>query len=319
MKSSKNSYKVMVRYLDNDTYKKLIKSYEQVNKSGSKIDDYVYSEMLKLLKKYCKEEINNYFKYLIIKDVMNQYVNISNNLIKKVLTYDNDKIYDIYNYINIYTEKNLNYKLSIIEQFKNIGIIEERSLKDDFYVNIFKKLLQVLSSVYKKDNTNNSEIVYEKSVSSNIQLKGKKMMQILTKLNQQSYLVNQDYLVKPTTKVMEIICYLPDIVVDNENDFKELIDYLYKMFWENKGIRSYDSNNTLTFINDLRRYFFHDLEHGDESKVRGKFKKVKVFYNEACEKNIPDSTSDWHQIQLYIYDILLSFLNDIKIEELVCN
>ena len=51
MKSSKNSYKVMVRYLDNDTYKKLLKSYEQVNKSESKIDDYVYSEMLKLLKK----------------------------------------------------------------------------------------------------------------------------------------------------------------------------------------------------------------------------------------------------------------------------
>ena len=129
-------------------------------------------------------------------------------------------------------------------------------------------------------------------------------------------MINQDYFVKPTISTMEIVCYLPDIIVDNEEDFKKLIDYLYKLFWETKA-RNYAQKKDLDFINNIRRYYYHDLEHGKNSDIKRKFNDVKEFYKSALGKNFPETAKDWQIVQEYIYDLLIEFLESIQINELI--
>ena len=130
-------------------------------------------------------------------------------------------------------------------------------------------------------------------------------------------LVNQIEVVKPTTNSMEIVSCLPDFVVDNETDFKKLIDWLYKLFWDNgQKIKSYAKNKELDIINAIRKYYYHDIEHGEIKRIKVKYDDVKKVFKEACQKNIPENAKDWQKIQEFIYDKLIQFLSCVEIKEI---
>ncbi|MFV0274901.1 MAG: hypothetical protein ACK5HL_01510 [Bacilli bacterium] len=107
--------------------------------------------------------------------------------------------------------------------------------------------------------------------------------------------------------------FLPDILVSNEDDFKKLIDWLYKLFWDNnQKIRSCVPNNEFSFINDLRKYYYHDLEHGDEKNIMKKMLKVKNFFEKACGIKYPTDSNEWKKSQEYVYELLEDILPKIK-------
>lgn len=301
-------------YLGEERVKKLGVLQIEVDKTKAAIDNEAYNDMLKLLIKYCMSKPNYYYTYYSFRDVLRKYYDLSYKLITKIANYNNKEIYDIYKFINNYTENNLNYKLSIINEFINLGVIEERSYFEFNTYDLYKKLLQVLSVKYKKGYKKSSKDVYNSSRLNNIQTKGKRISKKIVQLNNKSNLVIQEPIFKPTVTTMDIVCNLPDLIADNEEKFKELINYLYKMFWENK-IKDYSKNGELDFINNLRRYFFHDLEHDRDSKTKKKIKLVKDFYEDALGKNFPETAKDWQIVQEYIYNLLLKFLENIEIKE----
>ena len=92
------------------------------------------------------------------------------------------------------------------------------------------------------------------------------------------------------------------------------MEYLYKMFWETKA-RGYALNKELDFINNIRNYFDHDLEHGKNSDIRAKFRFVGEFYKSAIGKKVPENAKDWQGVQEKVYDLLISFLDNVVIEE----
>lgn len=303
-------------YLGEERIKGLDNLYMLVEKSNINIDDKAYKDMINILIKYSFDEINYFYTYFIIRDILRRYYDVSYNIISRMSNHNSEEIYKMFEFINLYTENNLDFKISIIREFSKMGIIEERSLFEPIVSNLYKKLLQIFSVKYKKGYSKESEKLYVNSKLSTIQKKAKKITELVIQHNKNAFLINQDYFVKPTNSTMEIMCYLPDIVVDNEKDFKKLIDYLYKLFWESKA-KSYVKNNELNFINNIRRYFYHDLEHGKSSDIKRKFKDVKDFYKSALGKNWPETAKDWQVVQEYIYDLLLSFLENVEIKEAV--
>lgn len=306
---------------ENDVYnQKLIQKLDDIYKytiiSENKVDDKIYKEISKTLLKYSEVLKNYYTETLSMCNFLEQYINLSSKLIIKYNKNNNENIHNINNFINLYVNENLDYKYFIYKEFKKIGIIEERTIHETYVYDSFKKILQVLSPTYRKDNITPPELMYKNSKINEIQQKAKQVIKYIIDINKRSKLINQTEVIRPTTIAMEIISVLPDIIVDNEEDLKKLIDGLYKLFWDNsQKIREYALNNELDFINSLRRYYYHDLEHGEERKVRKKFIEVKEIYKESCGKFIPETAKDWQKIQEYIYDKLILFLSNIEIKE----
>ena len=305
-------------YLGKDRVDSLTKLYNIVQSSLSITDDKAYKDMIAILYNYSFDDPKQFYIYLIIKEFLKKYYDLSYNLISKMSYKNNDNLYQMYDFINLYTKQNLDFKISIINEFEKIGIYEERSFHEPISFNFYKKLLQIFSVIYKKGYSKASEELYEQSKISIIQKKAKKITNRIIKLNNDCYLINQKHFVKPTNSVLEIMCSLSDIIVDNEDDFKKLIDYLYKLFWESKS-RDYANNKELDFVNNIRRYYYHDLEHGKESDIKKKFKFVKDFFNESIGKSIPNSAKDWQSVQEHIYDLLIDFVDNIVINEMINN
>ena len=301
-------------YLGEDRIQNLANLYNIVEKSKSIIDDKAYNDMFNILIKYSLDEPKYFYTYFILSDALRKYYDLSYNIISKISNQNNEEIFQMYEFINLYTRKNLDFKISIINEFVKMGIYEEKSLSEFTTFNLYKKLLQIFSIKYKKGYTRDSKELYEQSKLSIIQQKAKVITNSIIKHNNDSYLINQNHFVKPTNSVLEIMCSLPDIIVDNEEDFKKLIDYLYKLFWESNS-RGYAKNNELDFINNIRRYYYHDLEHGKDSDVKKKFKLVKDFFKESTGKSIPTTAKEWQSIQEHIYDLLIEFLKNIEIKE----
>lgn len=304
---------VIYKKTQNKEYRKIYKLIMD-KKGGS--NDKLYKEINEIIFNYYKFAEKNYFNAFIVQNYVDEYLKVINHLLEKYNEEYNKTIYDISSFISLYTENNLKYKYYVIDEFKKIGIIEERNYQDKKEINAFKKILQVLSVTYRKDNKNSPHKIYNNSNTNIINQKAKKIVNLIIELNKKSKLINQIEVVKPTNSTMETLCVLPDIVVDNENDFKQLIDKLFKLLWDNnQKIRVYDKNKELSFINSLRTYYYHDIDHGKEKDIRKKFINVKNIYKKACGKVIIETSKDWQKLQIYVYDQLIIFLSNVDIEE----
>lgn len=280
MENSKN-FKInkLKELLSENSYNKLLQLMKSVQDSISEVDNDAFDKLVTLLLKYNSKKIDNYIKDIIFHETFSKYIDISNNIVSKMVFNDEQKLLNIYDYLCLYTEDNLNYKFSIINEFKKLDLIESRYIFNYHFENPFKKILQVLSCVYRKDTNLDAKTVYEKSNSYEIQQKAKKIVNVILKLNKETELSNQKFLVKPTNSTLEACCLLPDIIADNEKKYKEVINYLYKIFWENKEFKKYAKNGEIDFVNDIRIFFYHDLDHGKQSDYRKKLIKLELFIN----------------------------------------
>ncbi len=280
------------------------------------VDNAIYNNLSNTLLKYNKIIEKNILYTCTISNFLQQYVDLSSRLILKYNKDKKENINSINSFINTYVNENLDYKYYIFKEFENIGLVEERIKLSDYYVNSLKKILQIFSVTYRKDNESLPRALYDSSIIGSIQNKAKIIVKYIIDLNKKSLLINQVHVIKPTNTVMEIVCNLPDFIVDNEENFKELTSWLYKIFWDNnQKIREYALSEELDFVNSLRTYYYHDIDHGEKSKIRQKFRKVKNIFYDSCGKIIPENAKDWQKIQEAIYDRLISFLESITIAE----
>lgn len=114
-------------------------------------------------------------------------------------------------------------------------------------------------------------------------------IELVTSINKICTSKNLEDLFKITTEVLK--CY-PIIRTpqNSQDDFKKLIDSLYKIFYEGSGsLKRIPDNllveNSVFFdIKHLRTNIFHDIEHGKESNIEKKKQIISNIYMKYAEK-----------------------------------
>jgi hypothetical protein len=119
---------------------------------------------------------------------------------------------------------------------------------------------------------------------------------------------------KPTTNTEYIAAKLPSYVSQTERDFKDFVDMLYRFLIESAGKRVLRPTpkweEALDAVKGLRHYFFHDLEHGDESSIEKKYKHVGAIYETLINKKLPEQ-NDWVKLQVELLKLASSGVQEI--------
>lgn len=102
----------------------------------------------------------------------------------------------------------------------------------------------------------------------------------------------------------QIAFELPNLSCETENDFRRLIEKLYKLIIESSGDGSRFPSDSrievnLSAIRELRNHFLHAREHGKEKDVKNKYRKVGEIYYKICGKRVP-SDQDWENARIGI-------------------
>lgn len=276
----------------------------------------LYKNVIEIIKTYNNISEKSYFYYFNLKDIVEGYISLQENLATKLNRLKPSKIKDLSRFYTDYTSSIIKFFIEIGEGFKKIGIVEERA-KDleskEKDINIYRKLSQSLSPAYRNDITKSSKEIYEDSNVAKIKEKGESIVRDILDIEKLSRLDGEP-IIKPTVDTMSICVVLPKLYVNTEEDFKTLIDWLYKIFWENKEkFKKYmQSVEEFEFINNLRRYYYHDLEHGDKKDYKKKYILVNEFFKESCGVKYPSNTKEWQESQQYIYNKLDSIIKKVK-------
>ncbi len=244
------------------------------------------------------------------------YIDFQNNLISKIDYINIEKMSVLQNfYSNIATDV-FYFQSNTFDSFKKIGVIEQRALSSGFKEaidsNLYGKIAQSISNTYKSESKIEPEEVFDNSLVSNIYSNAKSIINNILQVNKLSQLKGE-CIFKPTPEMMNICVNFPTIITDNEEKFKSIIDWLYKSFWENRDrIIPLTSTDSIKFIDNLRKYFFHDLEHSYDGKAKKKYLNVGNFFNSIIGKSYPSNGKEWQQVQNHIYTILGQTLEEIK-------
>lgn len=110
--------------------------------------------------------------------------------------------------------------------------------------------------------------------------------------------------------------------VDDYENFKNLIDSLYKLIYEGSGSLSrvpkelLNDDSIYFDIKHLRTDFFHDIEHGKENKIKDKQEVIsKIHQKYTGKKSLAElEIGDLIRFQKSIYKNLLTELENLKTE-----
>ena len=307
-----NEKNIMSHYLSDKSGQELDKIYKIAIEGDDKLEVEIYNNMLNIINKYSSNYYEDFYSNIIISSTLQKYIELNYNIILKINNQNGEIIHNISDFINKYTDELINNKLYIVNKFEQSEIIEEGNIDSNLKFNFYTKLLQVFSVMYRKNVNKDSFQLYEQSKIRILKEKADKISSKILDLNDKIFLINQVKFVNPTNGTMRTVYELPSTIVDNESDFKELVSSLYKLLWETNARKEYDKNDKLTFINDLRRYYFHDLEHGRNNDADKKTKRVKDFFTAAIGKCIPETAKEWQSCQEYIYDLIIDYLDNVE-------
>ena len=104
-------------------------------------------------------------------------------------------------------------------------------------------------------------------------------------------------------------------VVRSDKDFKELIDFLYKLIYEGSGNgkRLYNKGaQIISDINYIRTDIRHEWRHGDKQKIRYKAKKIKETYQKYTSKSALSllAAEDLYTFQVKLFNNLIDFIDE---------
>jgi hypothetical protein len=114
-------------------------------------------------------------------------------------------------------------------------------------------------------------------------------IELTTSINKIYASKNQRDLFKITTEVLKCVSII-NTPPDSREDFKNVIECLYKMFYEGSGSLNRVPNNLLVDssiffdIKHLRTDVSHDIEHGKESDIERKKQTISNIYKKYTEK-----------------------------------
>lgn len=271
----------------------------------------IFSESLKEFYRTYEKAFNQQNWVLI--NSFKKYADLQNGLIQKANILGNDKVSNLQKFYETLAFEIFQYKEQICNFVALDSLKANRLLNDDG--NIYEKVSQTISYAYRKDTTISPETLYQKSLVSDIHNEAKIIARKVIDINEKSKLaVNPENIFRPTNNIMTFLVELPEFIADNTEMFKKISDWLYKLIWENKKrIEKILDKKEFQFINNLRTYFFHDIEHDDEKDWKKKVQAIGDYFEKCIDKRVPETAKDWQKIQLETYKKVVEVLN--KIEE----
>lgn len=140
-------------------------------------------------------------------------------------------------------------------------------------------------------------------------------------ISKRSRLASMAAIFKPTTDTEMISNLLPQTVATSEDQFKEVVDWLFKLIYESSGelrrilpYLSEDECKPVFIVKWLRTYFFHDLEHGQPSEIRRKFALVGKIFQSWVGSPLPSTGREWIDCQRNLLDGLHQMLLRLRTE-----
>ena len=203
------------KYLGDKEFEKIILLHSLVENTNKTFDDEAYNDMLRIMIKYAEGTSDAFYIYIIVREMLKKYCDLSYRLISKISQTNNAEIYKMYEFVNLYTESSIDFKIFVAKAFLKAGIVEERSRDNFSDYSFYKKLLQILSVKYRDADSKPAQELYENSKVKRIQEKAKRIVNTVIKLNDIAALVNQDSFMKTTNTTLKVCTSLPDVIVDN--------------------------------------------------------------------------------------------------------
>lgn len=144
---------------------------------------------------------------------------------------------------------------------------------------------------------------------------GLSLVRTRVQCNKRAQLIGQELPFRPTVDTELISVMLPQTTVMDEREFREFIDWLYKYVYESSG----DLKRLLAYLPEedcqvafvvkfLRRYYFHDLEHGSDREAQKKYRAVGGIFQERIGRPYPETCDHWQTVQLCLLNDLHAML-----------
>lgn len=131
---------------------------------------------------------------------------------------------------------------------------------------------------------------------------------------------NNEDLFKLTTAFLESLIIVQRKKATDKDTFKDVIDALYKMFYEGSGALNripddlMPDDSVYFDIKHLRTSLFHDVEHGNQSDIDRKIQIIKDIFKKYTSKEIIDALDDkdFLNLQLKLYQSIHKALIQLK-------
>lgn len=142
------------------------------------------------------------------------------------------------------------------------------------------------------------------------------LVELRFKVNEACKKLGMSEIFKPTSET-EVIASAPKIATD-EDSFGAFIDDMYMFIYESAGGSSlripteFLRPESVVFdIKHLRTDLRHDTEHGKESDILQKEKRIGEAYMRHLGKTLPQDERDWLRLQVGIYEALERLMGDL--------
>lgn len=144
-----------------------------------------------------------------------------------------------------------------------------------------------------------------------------RVCRLVTLINTQRAAHGEEQIFKPTNRLMESLIALPNLIATNRTTFAEFVDYLYFIVYEAAGKDSLRYLGPLSdadaepvwMTKNLRNLDLrHDVEHGSESDVRKKQKRVGAVYSSLIGQEVARFRVDFCKAQLELVRLVADML-----------
>lgn len=146
------------------------------------------------------------------------------------------------------------------------------------------------------------------------------LVQAVIRCNKNSRLRGGEDIFKLTNTFAEACVALTGLVVRNEDDLRNLIYYLYMIFYEGagkdklrfieRGLVSDADCGVIWTLKGLRnKWHEHDPEHGEEGKIRANYRKLGEALNDLGLSSFPREPREFFEIQRKLISGLASMVD----------
>jgi hypothetical protein len=132
------------------------------------------------------------------------------------------------------------------------------------------------------------------------------IVEVRLSVNRRSQLLGRPAIFKATADTEYAAATLIQWLVSNEDDFRKFIDLMFKYVYESSAELDrlpqsmIDSHPVGLQIKFLRHYYYHDHDHGAESKVTKKYANVGEVFRNLIGKPFVTRPDEWSHLQLAI-------------------
>ena len=182
-------------------------------------------------------------------------------------------------------------------------------------VNLFGALNQSLSYVYVEERDVDVSAAFSVSSPRLVSGMGLAIVDLIVRVNDSCRRAGLDPIFKPTSRAMLSSAVLSSVIADTEDRLAGIVDHLFFMLYEGTGeakrltpLLGDRELEPLWAVKHLRLANRHDIEHGSESDIRAKHKKIGDAVDMFIGQRVLATTADCKRLQARLYLRVLEML-----------